>query len=112
MVHERYHAPRSPARSEERDLVEVFYEYVKPRRSEAGVVVAAGNNGKGVSRADTMDADSVECYSTLASVPSAAEKSDFVTAVSEAAENLMQVELGTTAMRILAIVPVNEEKPH
>jgi len=111
-VHQRHYPSRFPAWSEERNLVEIFYEYVKLRRGEVGVVVAVGDNREGVSRADPMDADTIECYSTLAAFPPTAEKRDFVTAVSEAAENLVQVKLGTTAMRILPIVPVNEEKPH
>ena len=76
------------------------------------MVIAAGDKRKRVPRADTVYVYSIKSYATLTPIPAAAQERNVVTASRESAKNLVQVQLGTTAVRILAIVPVYDKKPH
>jgi hypothetical protein len=64
------------------------------------------------SGADTDDVDPVERCASGATWPSAAQQRHFVTAGGQSSENLVEVKLSTACLRILPVLPIDDEDPH
>jgi hypothetical protein len=65
-----------------------------------------------VSRSDAMNVDPVECRARRAARPSATEQPDLVPTGRKTAEDLVQVNLGATGLRILTVLPIHEQNAH
>jgi hypothetical protein len=65
-----------------------------------------------VSRSHTVHVDAVYGCAACRIIPSAAKQIDGVTASSEAPEYLMKVKLCAACLRILSILPIEDENLH
>src|SRR5207237_111265 len=63
-------------------------------------------------RADAVHLHPVELHLRLAAGPAAAEEHHLVSAASQPAEYLVQVELGAAGLGVLAVLPVDDEDLH
>jgi len=61
---------------------------------------------------DTVHIDSVQGHPLHSAFPRAAEKIHPVTARDDATEDLSEVKLGSARLRILVVLPVQNEYPH
>jgi hypothetical protein len=59
-----------------------------------------------------MYLDVVESRVRRAAGPSTAQERDFVADPREPSEDLVHVDLGATRLRILAVLPIDEQDPH
>jgi hypothetical protein len=59
-----------------------------------------------------VDLDIVEPSVRRASRPSAAQQGHLVTGAGESPEDLVHVDLGAARLRILTVLPVDEQNPH
>ena len=111
MRHERHRAPGAPARRVQRNLVDVLDQYVG-RVREVPRVVAVREERKAVARTDAIHVDAVERCARRTSRPSAAQQAHLVSLERETPEDLVQVDLGAAGLRILTILPVDDEDAH
>jgi hypothetical protein len=65
-----------------------------------------------VARADSVNGDPVQIRALGSVQPRAAEQIDSMAARDDAAEDFLEVKLGTAGLRILRILPVEDEYPH
>lgn len=110
--YERDNALRAPTRRMEGDLVDVLHEHVEAVRRERSAVVAAREKGECVARTDAVDFDAIEPDPRRATRPPAAQQRDLVPAGCQPAEDLVQMDLRTTRLRVLPVLPVDEQKSH
>jgi hypothetical protein len=61
---------------------------------------------------DAVHIDSVESHPLRGARPGAAEKIDRVTARDDPTEDFPEVKLGSACLRILVVLPVQNEYPH
>ena len=97
----------------ERHLVHVLDEEVERPAARAGAEGVARQEREACGacpRACTRCRRASRCGS--AAGPAAAEQRDLVPARREPAEDLVQVDLGAAGLRIVAVLPVDEEQPH
>lgn len=59
-----------------------------------------------------MDGDAVERCTGRAAGPAAAEQRDFVTERRQTAEDFVQMDLGAAGLRVVAILPIDEQDAH
>jgi len=59
-----------------------------------------------------MHRDAVEHRTRRTPGPAAAEQRDLVAARGQAAEDLVQMDLGASGLRALAVLPVDEQDAH
>jgi hypothetical protein len=62
--------------------------------------------------ADSVNVDPIQIHARRRVRPRAAQQINGMTAGDDAAENLPEVKLGTTGLRILVILPVKDKYPH
>jgi hypothetical protein len=77
-----------------------------------GRVVAASEERVRLAIPDAVDIDSVEIHSRWRAFPRAAKKVHFVAARDNPAEDFPKVKLGSARLRILVVLPVENEYPH
>jgi hypothetical protein len=102
----------APERSVERDFVQILDHDVVVVAAEVLLEIAPGEKCVGVSIPYPMDIESVEVHAWLRVVPGAAEKIHGVTMRDDSREDFPQMKLGSARVRILVILPVEDEYPH
>ena len=65
-----------------------------------------------MARADAIDLDPVERGARRTVRPAAAQQRDLVPLRGEPPEDLVQMDLGAARLRILAVLPVDDENSH
>jgi hypothetical protein len=75
-------------------------------------IVTVGNERVRVSGANAMDFDPVQIGSPRSVRPGATKQIDAVTESDYATEYLMQMKLGPAGLRILDILPIENQYPH
>jgi hypothetical protein len=65
-----------------------------------------------MARPNSVNVDTVKCRATRGILPSAAQQLDRVAALRDAAENLVEVQLCSATLRILTVLPVQNENAH
>jgi hypothetical protein len=80
--------------------------------SEPAPIMGVGNERIAVAPACSIDLDAVERHAIRAALPAATEKIDFVSRPGDPAEDLMKVNFCAARLRILPILPVEDEYPH
>src|SRR5688500_15310335 len=112
MVHQRDEPPRWPQGREERNLVDVLDDTVEGVGGQVSRIVSAGEEWIGVARADAVHFDTFERRAGGSAWPRAAEQRNLMTARGNPAEDLPEMKLGSTSMRIFVVLPVQHEYPH
>ena len=112
MVHERNEFLYSPQRRVQRDLVEILDHDIVVVHREVARVVAASEERVRLAIPDAVHIDSVESHSRLSPFPGAAKKVHLVAARDNPAEDFPEVKLGSACLRILVVLPVENEYPH
>ena len=112
MRHERDDAPGAPTRREERHLVDVLDQHIVRPVREQSAIRATGKRWPCEPRPDADDINPVERCASRATRPSAAEQRHFVTPSGESSENLVQMQLCPACLRILPILPIDEQNLH
>jgi hypothetical protein len=112
MMHKRDELIDFPKRSVQRRFIQVFNDNVVSEGLQVSLVITVRQERIGVARSNAMHIDPVDLYATRCIPESAAQQIDSVSARSKSSENLMQMKLGATALRILPILPVEDQDPH
>ena len=84
----------------------------KRLRGELALEVRPREKGKRVPRADTNHLDVIQSGVRIGAHPTAAQQRDLVAGRREPPEDLVQMDLGAAGLRIVAVLPVDEEQPH
>src|SRR6267143_3402512 len=112
MVYERNEFPHAPERRVERNLVQILDDDIVIVAGEILRVVSPGEKWISMPGADTVNVDPIQIRARRRIRPRAAQQINGMTAGDDAAENLPEVKLGTTGLRILVIQPVKDKYPH
>jgi hypothetical protein len=108
--HGDHWSPR-PARRVERDLVDVLDEHVEGPPVEGAAVRAARLEGKRPAGAHADHLHPIERHVWCAAAPTTTQQHHLVTARREAAENLVQVCFGAASLRVVPVLPVDDQNP-
>ncbi|MDQ2766881.1 MAG: hypothetical protein M3Y30_06965 [Gemmatimonadota bacterium] len=112
MRHEGHRSLCAPSRGPKRNLVDVLHQHICTLLSEHALVVAARDELEGVPRSYAMHVDPVECRALRRARPTAPQQRDLVPARRQPAEDLVQMNLGAAGVRILAVLPIDDEHAH
>src|SRR6266576_3081454 len=112
MRHDRYERQRRQRRQEEGNLIDVLDDDVEWPRAQRAAHRAPAAPREAMPVADARDVDLVDGGLRSASRPAARDQVDLVSPLGNPAEQLMQVDLGPAGLRILPIVPVDQQNSH
>jgi hypothetical protein len=112
MVHQRDKLAHTPQWCVKRNLVQILDHYIVVVRRESICVIPASEEWVRLTITDPVNVDTIQIHARGSIFPGAAEKIDTVSALDDAAENLLEVKLGAAGLRILVILPVEYEYPH
>jgi hypothetical protein len=106
--HEGDDATCTPTRREEGHLVDVFDEDIVRPIGEQSAICATGERWPREARADANDIDSVKRCPGRAIGPPTAQQRHFVPTSGKTSEDLVQMKLGPTCLRILPVLPIDD----
>jgi hypothetical protein len=112
MVHQTYDSRTFPARRVERDLVEILDHYVVSISGESFLEISTRVELERVPAPHAMNVDSIDVCARCAAGPSTGEKIYAMASGCDASKDFMKMDFGASAIRILSIVPVDDEYPH
>src|SRR6267154_923500 len=112
MVYQRNELPYAPERGVEGNLVQILDDDIVVVAGEILCVVPPGKKWICMTGADSVNVDPIQTRARGRIRPRAAQQINGVTAGDDAAENLPEMKLGTTGLRILVILPVKDKYPH
>jgi len=106
------HLRAAPSGSVQRNLVQIFDNYVVMLGSKPVAIVATGMKWKRVTGSDPVDVYSVEKAARRRSLPSACKQIHAISRVGEATEDLMEMNFSSAAEWVVSVVPVDDENSH
>src|SRR3989449_2895051 len=112
MVDEHRDRHGAHARKIQRDLVQVFDQNVVAAGAQPSPHRAPGEQGEAVAAGDAVRLNPVQVRARRRAPPAARDEVNFVSRPHQPPEDLMQVNLRAPGMRILGVVPVDEQDPH
>src|SRR5690606_2595116 len=104
--------PGPPPGREKRNLVDVFHQDIRRPIPEQGLEGTTNHGGEGVPGAHPSHANSVHHGRGCTARPAAAKQAHVVTRSGETPEYLVQVNFGATRLRVLPVLPVDQEYAH
>src|SRR6266545_1620775 len=112
MWHDRHERQPCEGRKKERNLVDVLDDHVERRLAQRPPHRAAGAQGEAVPTADACDVDPVHQNLGHTIGPAARDEAHVVPPLGDPTEQLVEMDFGATGLRILPIVPVDEQNSH
>jgi hypothetical protein len=112
VMHQYYDRWSVPSWSVKRNLVEVFDEYIVSVSGQPFLEISPGIELERVSRSCPVNVDAIDECARRAAGPSAGEKIDAMSHRRDPPKDFMEMYFGASAVRILSIVPVDDEYPH
>jgi len=112
MVNECDQTVDFPKRCVERRFVQILDHDVEISRSKISPIIPMREKWICVSRSHTVHVDAIYCCARRRVIPPAAKQIDGVSASRKAPEYLMEVKLCAACLRILSILPIEDENFH
>jgi hypothetical protein len=100
------------AGKEQRKLIDVFDQNVRPIFGDSLAYGPTAQQGEGVAVSHPLDLDTIELCPLWCPRPSGTDQPDAMSCGSESAENFEQVNFGTAGLRICPVLPIDEENVH
>ena len=111
MVHDQSDGLARPEGRKERHLVQILDDEDESGAPERAAVVQGRGEAECMTPSGPVHVDAVDAHATGRAVPARREERDAMTARGEPAEDLVQVDLGAARLRVLAVLPVDDEDP-
>jgi hypothetical protein len=112
MVDKRDELTHTPQRCVERNLVQILDYYIVVVRREVVPVITVSPKRVCLAISDPVHINAHESCPRRSTQPGAAEEIDAVPPRDDSAEDFLEVELGAACLRILVILPIENEYPH